>query len=114
MNGIDPKWVFYLGILVTIETAIGQGTVNLTNVVPSHWVPIITGWCTLLAFVGNVVMTALAGYSSKSTGPLVKPLVLVALMLGGLFAFTSTVHEAEAGVATVVASSVTVVTAVPK
>ena len=34
MNGIDPKWVFWLGILVTIETAIGQGTVKLTSLYP--------------------------------------------------------------------------------
>lgn len=88
MNGIDPKWVFYLGILVTIESAIGQGAVKLTNVVPETWSPYIIGWCTLLAFIGNVVMTALAGYSSKTAGPLVKPLVLVAVILGSLFAFT--------------------------
>ena len=88
MNGIDPKWVFYLGILVTIETAIGQGTVKLTNLVADQWIPAITGWCTLLSFVGNVIMTALAGYSSKQAGPLVKPLVLVAIVLAGLFAFT--------------------------
>jgi hypothetical protein len=88
MNGIDPKYVFWLGILVTIETAIGQGTVQLTNLVDAHWIPTITGWCTLLSFVGNVVMTGLAGYSSKTAGPLVKPLVLAAVILGGLFAFT--------------------------
>lgn len=87
MNGIDPKWVFYLGILVTIESAIGQGAVKLTNVVPEAWAPIIIGWCTLLAFIGNVLMTALAGYSSKTAGPLVKPLVLVAVIVGSLFAF---------------------------
>lgn len=88
MNGIDPKWVFYLGILVTIESAIGQGAVKLTNVVPDAWAPFIVGWCTLLAFIGNVLMTALAGYSSKTAGPLVKPVVLLAVILGSLFAFT--------------------------
>lgn len=88
MNGIDPKWVFYLGIIVTIESAIGQGAVKLTNVVPDSWAPFIIGWCTLLAFIGNVVMTALAGYSSKTAGPLVKPVVLLAVILGALFAFT--------------------------
>jgi len=88
MNGIDPKWVFYLGIVVTIESAIGQGAVKLTNVVPDAWAPYIVGWCTLLAFIGNVIMTALAGYSSKNAGPLVKPVVLVAVVLGSLFAFT--------------------------
>ncbi len=87
MNGIDPKYVFWLGILVTIETAIGQGTVQLTNLVAAQWIPTITGWCTLLSFIGNVVMTGLAGYSSRTAGPLVKPLVLAAVIVGGLFAF---------------------------
>lgn len=85
MNGIDPKYVFWLGVIVTIETAIGQGAVKLTNLVPETMIPSITGWCTLLAFIGNVIMTALAGYSSKTAGPLVKPLVLVAVLLGCMF-----------------------------
>lgn len=92
MNGIDPKWVFYLGILVTIESAIGQGAVKLTNVVPDAWAPFVVGWCSLLAFIGNVVMTALAGYSSKTAGPLVKPVVLVAVVFGALFAFAGDAH----------------------
>lgn len=87
MNGIDPKWVFWLGVLVTIETAIGQGTVKLTSLVAEQWIPTITGWCTLLSFIGNVLMTALAGYSSKTAGPLIKPIVIVAVIIGALFAF---------------------------
>jgi hypothetical protein len=92
MNGIDPKWVFWLGILVTIETAIGQGTVKLTSLVADQWIPAITGWCTLLSFIGNVVMTGLAGYSSRTAGPLVKPVVLAAVILGSLFAFSGDAH----------------------
>jgi len=89
MNGIDPKWILYLGIAVTIEQGIGQGSVKLTNVVPNSWIPFIDGWCTLLAFIGNIVMTAMAGYSSKAAGPLVKPLVLAVVIIGGLFSLTS-------------------------
>lgn len=91
MNGIDPKYVFWLGVIVTIETAIGQGAVKLTNLVPETMIPSITGWCTLLAFIGNVVMTALAGYSSKTAGPLVKPLVLVAVLIFSMFGFVDQV-----------------------
>src|SRR6185503_8608137 len=57
---IKDNPIFYLGLLVTIEQAIGQGTVSLTNVVPGSWTPYITSWCTLLAFVGTAIMTALA------------------------------------------------------
>jgi hypothetical protein len=88
MNGIDPKWVFYLGILVTIQTAIGQGAVTLTNVFPELWIPYIKGWSQFLGFIGTTIMTALSGFSSKSSGPLVKPIVLVAVILGSLFVFT--------------------------
>jgi hypothetical protein len=71
MKGINPAWVFYIGIAITIEQAIGQGAVPLTNVVPADWIPYITADCSLLAFIGTVVMTALSGYSSKQSGPLV-------------------------------------------
>ena len=70
MNGIDPKWVVWLGVLVTVEQAIGQGTVKLTNVVPVDWAPWITAWCNLLAFAGTAIMTALSAFSSKAPGPM--------------------------------------------
>src|SRR5215475_2758569 len=73
MQGVDPKWIFYLGILVSIEQAIAGGTIHLTNVIPSAWIPTVTAWCSLLAFIGTTVMTGLTGFSSKSAGPLVAP-----------------------------------------
>ena len=72
MNGIDPKWVMWLGVLVTIEQAVGQGTVKLTNVVPEAWAPGVIGWCNLLAFVGTAIMTAMSAVSSSAKGPLAK------------------------------------------
>lgn len=71
--GIDPKWTMYLGLLVTIEQAIGHGTVSLTNLVPMSWAPYITSWCNFLAFVGTAIMTYQAAASSPSAGPLVAP-----------------------------------------
>ena len=70
--GIDPKWVFYLGILVTVQTAVGQGAVPLTNMMPEAWIPMVKGWSQFLGFIGTTVMTALSGFSSKAPGPLVK------------------------------------------
>lgn len=82
----DPKWVFYLGLLVTIETAIGQGSVSLTNVIPIEWAPYVKAWCSLLSFIGTAVMTAMSAYSSKASGPLVntKPPVTpaIAVLIG--------------------------------
>jgi hypothetical protein len=99
MNGIDPKWVFWLGIVVTIETAIGQGAIKLTNVVPADAAPYIIGWSQLLGFIGTTIMTALSGFSSANKGvliappappanlPSIKPVILLAVLLGSLFAF---------------------------
>jgi len=69
---------FYLGILVTIEQAIGQGSVSLAHVVPETWAPYVQSWCTLLAFVGTTIMTALTGHAVLSSQvpappPTVKP-----------------------------------------
>lgn len=95
MKGIDPKWAMYLGLLVTIEQAIGHGTVSLTNLVPADWAPYITSWCNFLAFAGTSIMTYQAAVSAPTAGPaantaiapVAKPIVIMALLLGGLFAF---------------------------
>lgn len=72
MTITDPKWTALIGLVVTIQTAIGHGTVSLTNVVPEAWAPYVTSWCNLLAFVGTATMTALSAYSSSAKGPLSK------------------------------------------
>lgn len=71
MQGVNPKWVFYLGILVTIELGIGGGSVKLTNAFPEAWQPFIVSWCNILGFIGTSIMTALSGFSSRAAGPLV-------------------------------------------
>ena len=73
MKGIDPKYIMYLGLLVTIEQAIGHGTVSLTNIVPADWAAYVTSWCNLLAFIGTTIMTGQAAISSNQPGPLVSP-----------------------------------------
>ena len=96
MQGIDPKWAFWLGILIFLEEGIGQGTVKLTNVLPDSWIPYVVAWCALLAWAGGAVQTALIGFSNKQQGPLitapvvppsVKPLLLVGLALTALLMF---------------------------
>jgi len=72
-KGIDPKYIMYLGLLVTIEQAIGHGTVSLTNIVPAEWAPYITSWSNLLAFIGTTIMTGQAAVSSNAAGPLISP-----------------------------------------
>ena len=85
MKGIDPKWAMYLGLLVTIEQAIGHGTVSLTNLVPESWAPYITSWCNFGAFVGTAIMTYQAAVSSPVPGPAantaISPTAVVRILL---------------------------------
>jgi hypothetical protein len=67
MNEKLLKIAFWLGILISAEQAIGQGTVSLTHVVPASWIPYVQAWCTFLAFMGGLVMTALTGKAMVSS-----------------------------------------------
>lgn len=100
MKGIDPKWAMYLGLLVTIEQAIGHGTVSLTNLVPASWAPYITSWCNFLAFVGTAVMTYQAAVSAPLPGPAantsISPAVKAAIFLGAGLALLSFSGGAQA------------------
>jgi hypothetical protein len=69
----NPKLGFVLGILVTIEIAVSSGTLSLTHAVPAAWIPTVTAWSGILAFIGSTVLTFLHGYSSGDIGPLVRP-----------------------------------------
>ena len=64
LRGIDPQWVFWIGVAVVIEQGIGHGSVQLNDVVPAAWFTYVTGWSNLLAFIGVTFMTALSGVSS--------------------------------------------------
>lgn len=91
MTGIDPKWAFWLGVVIFLEQGVGQGTVKLTNVIPDGWIPYVVSWCALLAWAGGAIQTALIGYSSKDKGPLTsvaKAAITVAVLAGSLFAFS--------------------------
>jgi hypothetical protein len=69
----NPRIGFVLGILVTIEIAVSGGTLSLTNAVPAAWIPTVTAWSGILAFIGSTLLTFLHGYSSGAAGPLVTP-----------------------------------------
>jgi hypothetical protein len=70
-NGVDPKWMVLLGVLINIEKGIGQGAVSLTNMIPESWIPHVLAWSNGLAWFGLVLMTGLAALSSNMPGPLV-------------------------------------------
>lgn len=68
-----PKVSFAIGVAVMIETAIGGGTLSLTNMIPPAEIPVVQAWCNALAFVGATVLTGLHAFSGPSTGALASP-----------------------------------------
>jgi hypothetical protein len=61
---VDPSVRFWIGVAVTVAIAISGGTLSLTNAVPKDWIPTVTAWSSIIAFLGSSVLTALNGLGS--------------------------------------------------
>lgn len=59
---LDPKTKFIIGLFVTLAIGIGQGTVQLTHAIPGDWIPAVTAWAGIIAFVGSAFQTTLQGF----------------------------------------------------
>jgi hypothetical protein len=55
-----PDWITIIGLLVTIELGVVNGTIKLTNAIPDAWVPRVQAWCGILAAIGGAIITALS------------------------------------------------------
>jgi hypothetical protein len=66
----NPKFNFWLGVVVTALIGIAGGTVHLTNAIPDAWIPTVVAWCGILSFLGSGLLTALHGFSSGQGVPL--------------------------------------------
>lgn len=88
MHGIDPRWPALLSALVAVEMAVGHGTVSLTNAIPPTWIPYVTAWCNLLAFIGTTISGIMSAYSSSNAGPMmiVPPSTVAKALIVGLTA----------------------------
>ena len=60
MPNINPGVVFWVSFLVTIAIGVSTGTLVLTNAVPAIYVPAVTAWCGIGAFIGSAFLMALA------------------------------------------------------
>ena len=67
MPNIDPLARFWIGIIITIAIGVSQGTLVLTNAVPAGWIPYVTTWCGIIAFIGSSVLTALNGAATTTS-----------------------------------------------
>jgi hypothetical protein len=58
---IDPKVLFWLGLIVSVALAIANGTIAFKGAVPDSIIPYLTTWCAIVGNIGTIVMTAIAG-----------------------------------------------------
>ena len=70
---VSPTITFWISLATTIAQGLATGTVHLTGLVPEHYIPMVTGWLSLVVFINMSFLTALTGVSSASQGPLAPP-----------------------------------------
>ena len=70
---ISPKASMWFGIVVTVLSAIGQGTLALPDFIPPGQAHNIVSGCLWVSTLFGIISTALHGYSAPQAGPLVPP-----------------------------------------
>jgi hypothetical protein len=68
---IDPKVTFWFGVFTSLLLGVATGAVHLPATVPAPWAEDITSWCAFLLWINTTILTAMTGYSSSRSGPLV-------------------------------------------
>lgn len=86
MKFIDGlNWVVILGIIVAIETQIGNGTMSLANMVPETWIPFVKAWAANLGTIGALIMSAGAfGRTPSGQTPAIPQAIKSLILLGVL------------------------------
>lgn len=59
---IDPKVKLAVGIVITTAIGISSGSLVLKGAFPDNWIPYITAWSGIIAFVGSAIQTSLQGF----------------------------------------------------
>jgi hypothetical protein len=66
MPHVDPTVRFWIGVVVSVAIAVSSGTLVLTNAIPHDWIPMVTAWCGIIAFVGSASLTVLNGMGATT------------------------------------------------
>ena len=68
MPNISPTVIFWVSFAVTVAIGVSTGTLVLTNAVPAAYIPFVTAWCGIAAFIGSAFLTLLTkgGTSTQS------------------------------------------------
>ena|SRR5690242_1133900 len=56
---IDPKIKLVVGVIITTAIGISSGSVALKGAIPESWIPYVTAWSGIIAFVGSSIQTGL-------------------------------------------------------
>jgi hypothetical protein len=86
------NWISILGILVAVETQIGNGTMSIVKMFPGTWVPAIQEAMGDLATIGALILARGAyGRVPVSDAPVlppavVKPIIILAVLIASMFA----------------------------
>lgn len=91
------NWISILGILIAVETQIGNGSMSITNSFPAAWIPAIKEWMANLATVGGIIVATGAwgrvpASQVSAAPPVAKIIAIVAVLLSCLFAFAGNAH----------------------
>jgi|SRR5882762_4671804 len=94
MPQIDPKFTFWFGIWTNLLVFIAGYGIDHAPTIIQQYAPSVQWVVGMIAQANGVILTALIGISSSKVGPLVsvpasaiKPAVILAILLGGMFAF---------------------------
>lgn len=104
MPQVDPKFTFYFGLWTNVLAFIAGVSVDHAPQMIAQYAPSVQWFLSNFVQINGIILTALVGVSSNKPGPLIsvpassaKPIVIVALVLAGMLAFSGDAH-AQSGI----------------
>lgn len=73
MPTFSPKLIFWLTFCSMIGSGIAGGTIHLSGMVPSDWIPPVTAWVSTITFCVLAFLSLATGYAGSGRGPLAGP-----------------------------------------
>jgi hypothetical protein len=102
MPQVDPKFTFWFGVWTNVLMLVAGLGVDHAPPLIAQYAPDVQWVCSVFYKVNSVVLTALTGISSTQSGPLIsvptgaiKPIIILAILVGGLFAFAGDARAAQ-------------------
>ena len=100
LDGVN--WVVILGVLVAVETQIGNGSMSLAHMVPDAWIPAVKAWAANLGSLGALIAASGAygrvpalGVSQGGLGTGIKAGAIVALLFASQAVFVGNARAAD-------------------